>query len=82
MKELDITKIQAANTSLLAVFATEDGEHIHTWETHSNSITDESCLLDAVCCTGLVTDGQRMQVTVYDDSKGDDVLLASGTLAA
>ncbi len=80
MKDLDIPQIQAANTDLLAVFSSEDGEHIHAWETHSRDITSKSCLLESVCCTGLVKEGQRLHVNVYDESKEDDVLIASGTL--
>lgn len=82
MKALDISKIQAANTELLAIFSTENGEHLHTWEAHSGGITTETCLLEAVCSTGLVEDGQILHVNVYDDSEEDEVLITSGTLTA
>ncbi|CAH6990255.1 hypothetical protein VCHA53O466_140135 [Vibrio chagasii] len=74
------TNIKEAYMSaiLATVVFTQEGEHIHSWETSTDGLSANR-MIEAALSTGLVDTKKELNYIVYRDNKDDvDVVLMNG----
>jgi hypothetical protein len=62
------------NHKNVTVVFTQDGEHIHNWESGTNSL-EPTAMLEAACSSGLVDCSKPLDFITYLDDEIDCVLL-------
>lgn len=60
------------NTCVTVVF-TQEGEHIHSWETSLGSL-DPLSMAESACCSGLVDESKSLEYIVYADLHSSGIL--------
>lgn len=61
-----------SNKKDVMVVFTQDGEHIHSWES-CLSLLSPLDMLEAACSSGLVDKSRPLDFIVYDDTQADGV---------